>query len=155
MTANCIEKQIDLNAPIARVWRALTDYREFGEWFKVSLEGPFVPGQLSSGQITYPGYEHIRWEANVEQMEPQRLFSFRWAHPKSFEKGEAPADYSKEPTTVVGFKLEQIPGGTRLTVSECGFDGLPNDRRDEAFKRNEGGWTEQVKNLEAHLAKHP
>jgi uncharacterized protein YndB with AHSA1/START domain len=69
-----IEKQIELKAPVSRVWRALTDYREFGEWFRVKLDGPFVPGQLSRGRITHPGYEHIRWEATVRKMEPERLF---------------------------------------------------------------------------------
>ena len=75
-----IEKRIELKAPVARVWRALTDHREFGEWFRVKLEGPFVPGQVARGQITYPGYEHVKWEAVVEKMEPEKLFSFTW-HP--------------------------------------------------------------------------
>jgi len=70
-----IEKQIELKAPISKVWRALTDHREFGEWFRVKLEGPFVPGQVSRGQITYPGYEHLKWEATVQKMEPEKLFS--------------------------------------------------------------------------------
>src|SRR5512142_353420 len=78
--ALCIEKQIELKAPVSRVWRALTDYREFGEWFRVKLDGPFVAGQVSRGHITYPGYEHIRWEAVVQKIEPERLFSFTW-HP--------------------------------------------------------------------------
>jgi len=73
---NKIEKQIELNAPVARVWRAITDYREFGEWFRVALEGPFVPGQVSRGHILHPGYKHIVWEALIEKMEPERLFSF-------------------------------------------------------------------------------
>lgn len=78
--ADCIENRIELRAPVSRVWRALTDYREFGEWFRVKLEGPFQPGRVSRGRITYPGYEHVVWEATVEAMEPERLFSFRW-HP--------------------------------------------------------------------------
>lgn len=70
-----IEKRIELMAPVSRVWRALTDYREFGAWFRVKIDGPFVPGQASRGQITYPGYEHVRWEAIVQEMETERLFS--------------------------------------------------------------------------------
>ncbi|MGA2355612.1 MAG: SRPBCC domain-containing protein, partial [Terriglobales bacterium] len=97
--SNSIEKRIELKASISRVWRALTDYREFGEWFRVKLDGPFVPGQVSRGQMTYPGYEHVRWEAAVQKMEHERLFSFTWPHPKSFEKSAAPQDYSGEPTT--------------------------------------------------------
>ena len=94
---DAIEKRIELKAPVSRVWRALTDHREFGEWFRVKLEGPFVPGQVSRGQITYPGYEHVKWEAVVQKMEPERLFSFTWPHPKSFEKADSPLDYAEEP----------------------------------------------------------
>ena len=149
-----IEKRIELKAPLSRVWRALTDYREFGEWFRVKLDGPFVPGEVSRGQMTHPGYEHVKWEAVVQKMEAQRLFSFTWPHPKSHEKADYPPDYSKEPSTVVEFRLEKTANGTVLTVTESGFDKLPADRRLEAFRRNEGGWTEQMKNLEAYLAKN-
>jgi uncharacterized protein YndB with AHSA1/START domain len=149
-----IEKRIELKAPLSRVWRALTDYREFGEWFRVKLDGPFVPGKVSRGQITYPGYEHVKWEAVVEKLEPERLFSFTWPHPKSLEKADTPADYSHEPRTLVEFRLEKTAKGTLLTVTESGFDQLPADRRVEAFRRNEGGWAEQTKNIEAYLAKN-
>jgi uncharacterized protein YndB with AHSA1/START domain len=146
-----IEKRIELKAPIARVWRALTDYREFGEWFRVKLEGPFVPGQVSRGHITYPGYEHLKWEAVVQKMEPERLFSFTW-HPYASDPKK---DYSKETPTLVEFKLEKIPNGTLLLLTESGFDKIPADRRAEAFRRNDGGWTEQMKNIEAHVAPAP
>ncbi len=86
-----IEKSIELKAPVSRVWKALTDHREFGTWFRVKLEGPFVPGEVSRGQITYPGYEHMRWEAVVQRMEPERLFSFTW-HPYAIDPNE---DYSR------------------------------------------------------------
>jgi uncharacterized protein YndB with AHSA1/START domain len=150
--SNTIEKRIELKAPISRVWRALTDYREFGEWFRVKLDGPFVPGQVSRGQITHPGYEHVRWEAVVQKMEHERLFSFTWPHPKSFDKTGAPQDYSGEPATLVEFRLEKTPGGTLLVVTESGFDKLPEDRRLDAFRRNEGGWTEQMRNIEAYIS---
>jgi len=149
---NRIEKRIELKAPVSRVWRALTDYREFGEWFRVKLDGPFVPGQVSRGQMTYPGYEHVKWEAVVQKMEPERLFSFTWPHPKSFAKEGSPQDYSKEPTTLVEFTLEKTAGGTLLVLTESGFDKIPSDRRLEAFRRNEGGWAEQMKNIEKHVA---
>ena len=146
-----IEKRIELKAPVSRVWRALTDYREFGEWFGVKLDEPFVPGQVSQGQITYPGYEHVKWEAAVQKVDPERLFSFTWPHPKSLEKDYQP-DYSKEPTTVVEFRLEKTASGTLLVLTESGFDQLPSDRRLEAFSRNDGGWTAQMKNIERHVA---
>src|SRR5881392_740733 len=107
---NRIEKRIELKAPLSRVWRALTDHGEFGEWFRVKLDGPFAPGEVSTGHITYPGYEHLKWEARVKQMEPPRLFSFTW-HPFAVDPG---VDYSKEPSTLVEFRLEPTAKGTRL-----------------------------------------
>jgi uncharacterized protein YndB with AHSA1/START domain len=150
---DCIEKRMELKAPISRVWRALTDYREFGQWFRVKLDGPFVPGQASRGQMTYPGYEHVKWEAVVQKMVPEQLFSFTWPHPKSFEKANYAPDTTKDPTTLVEFKLEKTANGTLLTVTESGFDGLEGDFRLEAFRRNDAGWTEQMKNLERHVTK--
>lgn len=146
MTHDRIEKYVELKAPVSRVWRALTDYREFGQWFRVKLDGPFVVGEISRGQMTYPGYEHVRWGAIVQKMEPERLFSFTWHH-----SHDPNADISKEPTTLVEFSLEKIEGGTRLTVTESGFESLPADRRNKAFRENEGGWTEQLKNIESYV----
>jgi uncharacterized protein YndB with AHSA1/START domain len=150
-----IEKRIELQAPISRVWRALTDHHEFGEWFRVKLDAPFVAGQVSRGYITHPGYEHVKWEAFVQKMEPERLFSFTWAHPKSFEEAEYSSDYSKEPTSLVEFRLEKTATGTLLVVTESGFDKLPADRRIDAFRRNEGGWMQQMKNIESYVARKP
>ena len=149
-----IEKRIELKAPVSRVWRAITDYREFGQWFKVKLESPFDIGQISRGQITYPGYEHITWEARVEKMEPERLFSFTWPHVRSLEKTDAPIDYSDAPRTLVEFRLEPIPGGTLLILTESGFESIPADWRPEAFRRNDGGWTEQMNNIESHVTQN-
>jgi uncharacterized protein YndB with AHSA1/START domain len=146
-----IEKRIELKAPISRVWRALTDYREFGEWFRVKLDGPFVPGQISRGQITYPGYEHLKWEAVVQKMEPEGLFSFT-RHPYAVDPE---ADYSKENSTLVEFRLEKIPTGTLLLLTESGFENIPSDRRLVAFRSNDGGWTEQMKNIESHVTQKP
>jgi len=145
---DCIEKRIELAAPVSRVWRALTDHREFGAWFRVKLDGPFVPGEVSRGHITYPGYEHIQWEAVVRAMEPERLFSFTW-HPYAVDPG---VDYSSEPPTLVEFRLEPTAGGTLLVLTESGFDAIPAGRRLEAFRMNDGGWTQQMKNIESHVA---
>lgn len=146
---NRIEKQIELKAPVSRVWRAITDHREFGEWFRVHLDGPFVPGQVSTGYITYPGYEHLKWEAVVQKMEPERLFSFTW-HPYGVDPK---IDYSKETPTLVEFKLEKTANGTLLRLTESGFDKVPADRRLEAFRMNDHGWAEQLLNIERHVAK--
>jgi uncharacterized protein YndB with AHSA1/START domain len=142
-----IEKSIELKAPISRVWRALTDHQEFGAWFRVRLDGPFVPGQISRGHVTYPGYEHLRWEAVIQTMEPERLFSFTW-HPYAVDPKQ---DYSGEPSTLVAFTLQKIATGTLLRVVESGFDKLPASRRQEAFRMNEGGWSIQVQNIAQHV----
>ena len=144
-----IEKRVEIAAPAVRVWRALTDHREFGEWFRVKLDGPFVPGQPSTGHITYPGYEHVKWHAVVQKMEAPRLFSFTW-HPYAIDPK---VDYSGEPPTLVEFRLEEIPTGTLLLLTESGFDKIPAHRRVEAFRMNEGGWGQQMKNIERHVTK--
>jgi len=142
-----IEKTVELKAPVARVWRALTDHREFGQWFRVRLEGPFVPGQVARGHITHPGYEHLHWEAVVQRMEPERLFSFTW-HPYAIDPNQ---DYSAEEPTLVEFTLEKTATGTRLRIVESGFDKLPAKRRDEAFRMNDRGWSGQSENIAHHV----
>jgi uncharacterized protein YndB with AHSA1/START domain len=144
-----IEKQIELKAPVSRVWKALTDHMEFGEWFGVKLESPFAVGKTTRGKITYPGFEHLTMEVAVEKMEKERLFSFRW-HPYAVDPK---MDYSKEPMTLVEFRLEKTKAGTMLTVTESGFDQIPAKRRGEAFHMNSGGWEQQMKNIEKYVGK--
>jgi len=151
MANDRIERQIELKAPVSRVWRALTDYREFGEWFRVKFEGPFVAGQVSRGQITHPGYEHLRMEVVVQKIEPERYFSYTW-HPYAID---AKVDYSKETPTLVEFRLEKNATGTLLKVTESGFDKIPSGRRAEAFRMNDNGWAQQLKNIESHVAQRP
>lgn len=146
---NRIEKRIELKAPLARVWRAISDSREFGTWFKVKIDGPFVAGRQAEGQITHPGYEHVRWKVVIRQIEPERLFSFTW-HPYAIDPA---VDYSEETPTLVEFRLEPTAAGTLLTVTESGFDKVPAARRAEAFRMNDSGWAQQVKNIEAHVAR--
>src|SRR3984885_8187141 len=148
MADDRIEKQIELKAPVSRVWRALADYRGFGEWFRVKLEGPFVAGQPAEGFITWPGYEHLRMEVVVQKIEPERYFSYTW-HPYALDPK---ADYSKEMPTLVEFVLEKSAKGTLLKVTESGFDKIPSARRQEAFRMNENGWQQQLNNIESHVA---
>jgi uncharacterized protein YndB with AHSA1/START domain len=144
-----IERQILLKASPARVWRALSEAEAFGNWFGVNLAGQrFEAGRRTRGQITYPGYEHVVFEVHVERMEPERLLSFRW-HPYAVDPAK---DYSQEPTTLVEFVLRPIASGTQLTIIESGFDQIPVARRQEAFRMNSGGWDEQVRNIEKHVA---
>jgi uncharacterized protein YndB with AHSA1/START domain len=135
-----------LQAPRSKVWRALTDSKQFGQWFQARVEGPFVAGQQAQGPITYPGYEHLRFEVTVEQMEPERLFSWRWQ-----PGGDSHPD-PDEPTTLVVFELEEVPEGTRVTVTETGFDRIPVSRRAKAYRENDAGWTGQFEALRKYVA---
>jgi uncharacterized protein YndB with AHSA1/START domain len=147
-TPDRIEKQVTLEAPRARVWRALTDVAQFNAWFGVALRAPFAPGAEVSGNLTSPKYEHVTLTIRVEAMEPERFFSFRW-HPYAIEEG---VDYASEPTTLVSFTLEEVGGGTRLTIIESGFDAIPESRRARAFSANSGGWASQAENIRKFLA---
>jgi len=147
---NRIEQSIKLKALISVVWRALTDHRKFGEWFRVKIDGPFIASKTSHGQNTYPGFEHVKWEAVVQKMEPEHFFSYTW-HPYAIDPK---IDYSKESPTLVEFKLEKTQDGALLTVTETGFDNIPKHRQQEAFSKHEGGWATQLKNIEDYLAKN-
>ena len=141
-----IQRSIVLHADRSKVWRALTDSQQFGRWFQARIEGPFVPGQPAHGAITYPGYEHMKFEVVVDQMEPERLFSWRW------QPGGDPDVDPAEPMTLVVFELEEIPEGTRLTVTESGFDRIPVARRAKAYRQNDAGWSGQLESLRKYVA---
>lgn len=140
-----IEKQIDLAAPPSRVWRALTDHREFSQWFRVDLESPFEVGKESGGRINYPGYEHLTMVVRVVEITPERRFVFMW-HP-----GDPVRDTEGEPETRVEFTLTPSQRGTLVTVVETGFDALPPERRAEAYRLNDEGWSEQMQNIREHI----
>lgn len=147
-STDCIEKKILLHAPRSRVWRAIADATEFGEWFLVKLEGSFQQGAVINGRITHPGYEHLTMSIDVDRIEPERYFSYRW-HPYAVDPA---VDYSAEPMTLVEFRLADAEGGTLLTITESGFDQIPLARREKAFRMNEGGWTQQTQNIERHVS---
>jgi uncharacterized protein YndB with AHSA1/START domain len=160
-TPDRIEKQVLLRAPRARVWRALTDARQFGSWFGVKLDGSFQAGAALRGTITpttvdpevaaqQKPYEGKSFDITVERIEPEHLFSFRW-HPYAIEPG---VNYAEEPTTLVEFKLTEQSGGILLTVTESGFDRIPLARRAEAFTSNQGGWAKQMELIEKYLAQN-
>ncbi|BDG02795.1 SRPBCC family protein [Anaeromyxobacter oryzae] len=147
MTTDRIEKKIVLRAPRSRVWRAIASAEEFGTWFGMRLDGGFAPGARVTGRITTPGYETWKVELTVERVEPEQLLSWRW-HPYP----QPGVDVTAEPTTLVEFRLVEIAGGTELTVVESGFDRLPEPRRATAFRMNDGGWAEQLRNIERHVS---
>ena len=162
MSTDRIEKKILLHAPRKRVWRALTDSKEFGTWFGMKFDGPFAPGATMRGVIVptqvnadvakaQKPYEGLPFEITIEKMEPERLFSFRW-HPNAVERG---VDYSAEPTTLIEFVLEEVANGVLLTVTESGFDRIPLARRAKALTANEQGWGMVVKLIEEYLVQAP
>jgi uncharacterized protein YndB with AHSA1/START domain len=147
---DAIQKEIVLKAPRSRVWQAISDPAQFGEWFKVDMTGAkFEPGEWVHAKMTYPGYEGMPFEIVVERIEPERLFSFRW-HPYDIDPNQ---DNSGEPMTLVEFQLEEVDAGTRLTLTESGFDSIPLARRAEAFRSNSEGWQIQLGNIEAYVTK--
>jgi uncharacterized protein YndB with AHSA1/START domain len=153
-----IEKTTTLKAPLAKVWSAISDSAAFGTWFGMTLEGPFVEGQAVAGKIAktqvddevakqQEDYVGMRCDLLIERIVPLKLFAFRW-HP-----GADPEVGPNAPTTLVTFELEEVAGGTRLTITESGFDALPLERRAKAFAENEGGWQAQLGLIAKYLAR--
>jgi uncharacterized protein YndB with AHSA1/START domain len=142
-TSDRIEKHFQVGAKRSRVWRAISNAEEFGTWFGMKLDRPFAPGATVIGRLTIPGYEHVTLEMMVEQIEPERYFSYRW-HPYPMNPA---IDYKAEPTTLVEFRLQETAGGTAVAITESGFDRLPASRRAEAFRMNDAGWAGQSKKL--------
>lgn len=147
---DAIIKTVDIAAPIAKVWDALTDYRKFGQWFMVALDQPFAVGKTSTGHMTYPGYEQYRWEARVVAIEPMTRFAYEWpatgGDKNLMESGIAVPEW-----TLCEFLLEPTSDGTRLTVTESGFDKVPEPRRTNVMRSNDGGWAEQVLNVRRYV----
>jgi uncharacterized protein YndB with AHSA1/START domain len=147
MINDTIEKTIELPVTQEHAWQAVSEARKFGEWFGVKLETPFEVGKNASGHVTHPGYEHLKWEVFVKVIDPPTRLSFTW-HPYAIDPKK---DYSMEAPTLVEFALRPNGCGVKLTISESGFEKIPADRRDEAFRMNSQGWDQQLKNISAYL----
>ena len=147
-TTDRIEKHFEVSATRSRVWRAISNAAEFGTWFGMTLDRPFAPGATVFGRLTIPGYDHITVEIQVDRVEPEGYFSYRW-HPYPMNPA---LDYKAEPTTLVEFRLEETTGGTAVAITESGFDRLPASRRAEAFRMNEAGWASQSRKLASHVS---
>jgi len=153
-----IRKTKLLHAPVERVWAAISDARQFGTWFGAEFEGPFVAGARVGARIVptkvdaeeaklQESHAGVPFEVVVERVDPMRRLSFRW-RPYPVEQ----EDPASAPTTLVEFELAEAPNGTMVTITESGFDGVPLDKRADAFKGNEEGWSHQVRLLETYLA---
>jgi uncharacterized protein YndB with AHSA1/START domain len=162
MNSDRIEKKIILRATRERVWRAISNPASFGDWFGVKIDGPFVAGREATGRIVptkvdaeiaklQESVTGLPWRVVVDRIEPMTLFSFRW-HPYAIDPAH---DYSNEPMTLVTFELADAEGGTLLTITESGFDGIPIERRAQAMKSNDAGWTHQTRLIEKYLILEP
>jgi uncharacterized protein YndB with AHSA1/START domain len=147
MSSDRIEKRVVLRATRSRVWRALTEADQFGQWFGVKMARPFDAGARVTGHVTQPGHEHIPFNLTIERMEPEQVLVWRWHVVIDGTSGRV-----SEPTTLVEFRLEDVEGGTLLTVTESGFDSMPPEYRDAAYRGNERGWSQQMASIERYLA---
>ncbi|MDG4717393.1 MULTISPECIES: SRPBCC family protein [Thalassospira] len=145
--SNTIEKSIEIKASRSRVWKALTDSKEFGAWFGINIEGPFVVGKVSKGMITIDGFTHVPWNSTIKAMEEPAYFAYTW-HPYAVDPD---VDYSGEPETLVEFWLEEGGGQTSVRVRETGFDNLPPHRIADALRANTHGWGAQLENIKKHV----
>ncbi|HUD94522.1 SRPBCC family protein [Sphingobium sp.] len=142
-----IIKTVEIAAPVERVWDALIDHEKFGAWFLVAIDQPFAVGQTNTGRMTYPGYEHFPWESRTVAIEPMTRFAFEWPA----TGGDEDAIKNGVPEwMLVEFVLEPSATGTTLTVTESGFDKVPEPRRSNVLRSNDGGWTEQMQNIKRY-----
>jgi len=154
MNTDRIEKKIVLKAPREKVWRAISDSRQFGAWFGADLDGPFVAGEWLTGRIAptrmdpeiaklQEPHAGMPFAFHVDGVESHRRISFRW-HPYPLAQA---ADLAREPMTTITFELEDADKGTRVTITESGFDQLEAARRDAAHAANDAGWDHQLRLL--------
>lgn len=139
-----IKRKTLVGAPRWRVWRALTTAEQFSKWFGARFEGSFEPGQRLEMVATNPCRGDGRFYLIVERMEPEHTFSWHW-HPGSAKPGE-------DGSTRVEFHLEEVEGGTLVTVTESGFDQISLERRAKAFNENSNGWEHQLESLKQHAS---
>ncbi|OBK15698.1 SRPBCC family protein [Mycobacterium asiaticum] len=154
MDSDRIEKQVLLRAPLERVWRAVSDAEQFGLWFGVRFDGPFVEGERVTAVITPTTVDddvarrqepHAGTKStwHIVAVQPQRRFAYRW-HP-------FPDEVDAGATTLVEFSLSEVPEGVLLTIVESGFDAIPQARRGTAYESNSEGWSIQTDLVRRYL----
>jgi uncharacterized protein YndB with AHSA1/START domain len=147
-TSDSIQREVVLKATRSRVWKALTDSKQFGAWFGVVIDQEFAAGKSVRAKVTHPEYKDLTFDMTILDIVPEQRFSWRW-HPNAVDRTR---DYGSEPTTLVVFSLEEVPGGTRLSVVESGFDAVPIERRHDAYRGNTQGWDYQMGAIEKYVA---
>lgn len=108
------------------------------------MHGPFEVGKVTTGEVTFPGHEGLPFWARVEVMTEPRHFSFIWPMDETVQPDDPRLE---EKVTLVEFVLEPSDGGAKLTVRESGFEKLPDDKRLQVFRDNQGGWDAQIINI--------
>lgn len=144
-----ITRSVFIDASPEKVWAALTDHREFGAWFRAEIDAPFAVGVVTRGSMTYPGVEGLPLAILPEAMDCPRRFAFRWPQ-WDFETNRNRED--DQPWTLVAFVLESEGQGTRVTVTESGFDRLEAGFAARVLHENTQGWEIQLQNLARHVA---
>lgn len=133
MAPEQIEHEIIIDAPVARVWAIITEAEHIKQWFAFDgAEIDLRPG----GELVMQWKEHGTYHARIVRIDPERLFSYRWAR----LAGQQPGDGN---STLVEFTLSPEGNGTRLRVVESGFRDLdlPEAEQAEWAADNTQGWS--------------
>lgn len=142
-----IDRTIEIQAPPERVWQALTNTDELSAWFQVTIEGDIAPDREVWMTSVHPQHAGQRFRVHVTEMTPPRRLAWQW-HPGEIDPS---VDYSLEPRTTVTFVLEPSARGTRLVVSETGFDAIALARRAKVYGDNRQGWAEVLVWLQKYV----
>jgi uncharacterized protein YndB with AHSA1/START domain len=140
---DAIVKEIEIKAPIDKVWDAITMPEHLGAWFGDS--GATVDFRVG-GEMALTWQEHGTGWAVIDAIEPKTRFVWRWA--RTSEKKPTPGDQ-----TTVEFTLAESGDGTLLRVVESGFTSLAMDEATQAAARDEnvGGWDWEIGELKDYV----
>ena len=145
MVPERIEREVLIEAPIEVVWAVLTEPEHVAGWFSDSAKIDLRPG----GEATFDWREHGPARAWVEQVEPPRLFAFRWVRSVGEEQ-------RRDNSTLVEFTLAAEGDQTRLRVVETGFRELTwsEDKKASYAEENTQGWPLELEELREYVSKH-
>jgi uncharacterized protein YndB with AHSA1/START domain len=138
-----ITRTIRAEAPVDRVWQALTQEEHITRWFgqRASLPDLRVGGEGSFG---FSGYGDFA--VRIDEYDEPVAFAFTWGEPV-----DRPDPLRTGASTQVRFTLEPDGAGTRLTVVETGFGSLTGRDPRRALEDNREGWTSELDELVAYL----
>jgi uncharacterized protein YndB with AHSA1/START domain len=132
-----VRREVVVEAPLERVWRAITEADQLVHWF---------PDKIAEVDLRPGGAIRIEWQdgefddGTVDVVEAPSRFAFRW-HGAGFDS----------PETLVEFTLEPTADGTRVVVIENGFSKVREEKRESAWHDNDGGWAKELGELKTYL----